>query len=199
MAICLEFWDNYFHSLCVSPFDMDIRDQYNEKCIPLTVTESASYNDFKEWVHSYAPDPNSKRLYFTKFHEFHIIRHGTCDIWKHVKQSLPFSPKIMGVYRIKVELNESDSDKEHKMLCRIYLLVERMLKAGVAKIRFPETLIYKQVKREFIKMNLQAICISYAIWAGYKPPLTPECLLLQIVPRLTITEEMILDAIDMFQ
>lgn len=99
MAISLEFWQEFFSSQRVTVFDMEIRNQLREaRGIAISSTETASYADFKEWIHSYTPDPDSEFLYFDKFHGFRSLspkytvtyERMKKNSWDCVKHTLPF-------------------------------------------------------------------------------------------------------------
>lgn len=122
------------------------------------------------------------------------------------KAHITISPGLMSLSRYTITKKdplEVVMDEEHKMLCIIYLVIMRMIKSGIVMIHtdyvlkwIPETI--SQEKREMILENARSRSIAYAIWAGYKPPFTLNSLFCHIIPRLTITKEMVFDAIEMF-
>lgn len=112
----------------------------------------------------------------------------------------PFSSSTIFVENHTQYRSSHESYKDHKILCGIYFIIEKMIKSAVITLPtkyahqwLPESI--SDSDRELVLIHAGSISIAYAIWAGYKPPLSPLTLLRDIVPLLRITEEMVIDSL----
>lgn len=128
-----------------------------------------------------------------------LTSHDRYRVRKSLGGASPFHSKtfIGGIDAGPSSLQEY---KDHKMLYRIYFIIEKMFKAAVitlctnhANKWLPESM--SSMNREIVLVQVRSRCIAYAIWAGYKPPLSPVTILCDIVPLLYITEEMVIDSL----